>query len=89
MSNVVPQERIDKNVSIPDFGTQVELYTTTVCNTVVSHRTCLDFENPILEHFKEKHRRMLSKSLRLLPYHVWDDGTPIKRNVQPVNPLDH
>ena len=77
-SQQLPQELIDKIVSVSDFETQVKLYTTNGLQTIVSPHTFSVLEFAILAYFKMKHRDLLSNCLSCIKYHVWDDGTPMK-----------
>lgn len=88
----LPQELIDKILILTDFETQVRLYTSKHgLQTIVSPHTFHTIEPAILAYFQTKHQKLLRTCLSCLRYHVFDDGTPVKKmNMHKyVNVLDH
>ncbi len=76
---MLPTELLDKVLLLLDLDTQEHLLRSRVLHQLASPATFAVIAECIHVRDKQKHARLLKRCLDLLPWHVWDDGSPIKK----------
>ena len=76
----LPTELVDRILLDLDEKTLGVLYDRGTLKDMVSAPAAREIENKVLRQAREEHQRLLSMSLECLPWHVWQDGTPMTRH---------
>lgn len=74
----LPPELVEKVVLNLDPTTLETVYNSRVVHTFVSEACLRVIEKRVLQQAQENHKKLLLSCLACLPWHVWNDGTPMK-----------
>lgn len=77
---ILPMDIMDKIMVLTDLQIKVQLYEAGMLHFMTSATAYPTLLDEVMQYYANVHRHNLSKCLQLLPFHVWDDGTPIKRH---------
>jgi hypothetical protein len=75
-----PTDITDMVVTRCDIDTKIVLHDQLMLAIMVNPITHKNILKEIWVHCKSAHRIALLRCLSLLPYHVWNDGTPVKKH---------
>lgn len=75
----LPPDVLDRIMVLADLRTKVRLFEAGTLHLFVSAGVYKKLLEEVVKHYATAHRQNLSKCLQLLPFHVWDDGTPMKK----------
>jgi hypothetical protein len=77
---VLPQDILEKIIHLTDIETKVMLYESKMLKSITYNASVTEkWELEVFKYYYGQHKTKLKTSLDLLQYHVWDDGTPIKK----------
>lgn len=76
----LPMDILEKIMVQTDSRIKVQLYEAGMLHLMASTTVYSGLLDEVMRHYANAHRRNLSKCLQLLSFHVWDDGTPMKRH---------
>ena len=80
----LPNDIVSQILVLSDTRVKVRLYEAGMLHSMVSAAVYPRLVDEVMLHYSEcsdAHRRNLSRCLEMLPFHVWDDGTPMKRHL--------
>lgn len=81
MSTLLPPEILEKIIELVDIQTKRTLYEQNLLKSMTHNDFVLEkWKKEVYQYYFEQHKSKLKKSLDCLPFHVWDDGTPIKKH---------
>lgn len=81
MSTLLPPEILERIIHLVDIQTKRTLYEHCLLKLMTNSDVILEkWEKEVYQDYFEQHKSKLKKSLDLLRFHVWDDGTPIKKH---------
>lgn len=75
----LPTDIIDYIITISDIDVKVKLYNNKCLQTIISVSLFISIEQEVYNTYSYIHKCNLSKCLNCLRYHVWNDGTPMKK----------
>ena len=76
----IPQHIVERIINLLDIEKKVEMYESGVLKEMTTDARIIEqWEVEVFKHYKDRHRNKLRVVLSSLPFHVWDDGTPIKK----------
>ena len=81
----LPSDILSRIVELADRRVRVRLYEAGMLRSMVSAAVYPRLLEEVMRHYSDErhaHRRNLSRCLEMLPFHVWDDGTPMKRRAR-------
>jgi hypothetical protein len=79
ISMALPSDIVSLILVLADTRVKVRLYEAGMLHSMVSAAVYPRLVDEVMLHYRDAHRRNLSRCLEMLPFHVWDDGTPMKR----------
>ena len=77
----IPQHIVEKVINLLDIEKKVEMYENGMLKEMTTDAKVIEkWENEVYTYYYNDHKKKFNVVLNSLPFHVWDDGTPIKMN---------
>ena len=73
----LPIDIVDHVILMSD--TETKFRVVSHLRELVSEKTFNELEQQLMAYALDNHRKLLCEVLSCLKFHVWDDGTPIKK----------
>lgn len=77
---ILPIDVLENVVALGDARLHVRLHEAGMLHLMVSPSAYSGLLDGVVRYYANAHRRNLSRCLQMLPWHVYDDGTPIKKH---------